>query len=207
MEFAYARVSTRDQNLERQLIKFKEMGIPEENTFVDKSTGKNFDREGYQTLKERLQEGDSVFLDALDRLGRDYDLIIQEWKDITRRIGADIVILENKELFDSRKFKAMGDMGKLLEDQLLTTLAFVSDQERKKLLERQREGIALAKAAGKYNGKPKKYTEHNGSLMHAIELYKEGKKTVKEITNITKISRSSFYEYIKEHDIKRNCFS
>ncbi|WP_312096202.1 recombinase family protein [Niallia sp.] len=207
MEFAYARVSTRDQNLERQLIKFKEMGIPEENTFVDKSTGKNFDREGYRTLKERLQEGDSVFLDALDRLGRDYDLIIQEWKDITRRIGADIVILENKELFDSRKFKAMGDMGKLLEDQLLTTLAFVSDQERKKLLERQREGIALAKAAGKYNGKPKKYTVHNGSLMHAIELYKEGKKTVKEITNITKISRSSFYEYIKEHDIKRNCFS
>lgn len=203
MEYFYVRVSTKEQEIERQLIKAKELGISEEHIFIDKQSGKDFNREAYQELKKTLRAGDIVYLDALDRLGRNYDLIIQEWREITREINADIVVLDNASLFDSRQFKTMGDMGKLMEDQFLSLLAFVADQERKKLLQRQKEGIAIAKAAGKYKGKPKKYTERNPKLVQAVEWYIEGKKTVKEITLITGISRSSLYEYIKENNIQR----
>ncbi|MCM2535197.1 recombinase family protein [Neobacillus pocheonensis] len=201
---AYGRVSTDQQDLTRQLLKFQELGIEEEHIYMDKASGKNFDRPEYQVMKESIKEGDLLYLDALDRLGRDYDGILSEWKEITRKMNADIVILENKELFDSRKFKAMGDMGKLMEDQFLSLLSYVAEQERKRMLQRQKEGIAIAKAAGKYKGKPRKYTEKNASLIHAVELYQQGDKTVKEIVAITKVSRSSFYEYLKENDIKRN---
>jgi DNA invertase Pin-like site-specific DNA recombinase len=100
-------------------------------------------------MKRIIRESDLVYIDALDRLGRNYDLIIEEWKHITREIGADIVVLENAGLFDSRKFKEMGDMGKLMEDQFLSLLAYVVQSERKKILRRQKEGIAVAKAAEK----------------------------------------------------------
>ncbi len=97
-------------------------------------------------------------MDALNRLGRNYDEIISEWKDITRNINADIVVLENETLFDSRKFKAMNTddskLGSLMEDQFLSLLSYVADQERKKILKRQTEGIAEARKAGKHLGRP-----------------------------------------------------
>ncbi|MFP7295827.1 recombinase family protein [Neobacillus niacini] len=201
---AYGRVSSDQQDWTRQLLKFKELGIEDKNIFMDRATGKNFDREQYQAMKGSLEVGDILYLDDLDRLGRDYDLIKEEWNEITKKVKVDIVVLSNQEIFDSRKFKAMGDMGKLLEDQFLSMLAYLAEQERKKMLQRQKEGIAIAKAHGIYKGKPRKYTEKNDSLMHAVELYQQGKKTVKEIISITKISRSSFYEYLKEHNIQRN---
>ena len=191
------------QNSSRQLIKFQELGITEENIYMDKKSGKNFDREQYQLMKTSLKAGDLVYLDDLDRLGRDYDGIQSEWKEITHTINADIVVLADKGLFDNRKFKAMGDMGKLLEDQFLSMLAYLAEQERKKMLRRQQEGIALAKAAGKYKGKPRKFTEKNQSLMHAVELYKEGKMTVKQIIGITHITRTQFYQYLKDNNIQR----
>src|SRR5690606_35424561 len=90
-----------------------------------------------------------------DRLGRNYDEVIKEWKYITREVGADIVLLENEALFDSRKFRAMGDMGKLMEDQFLSLLSYVADQERKKIRQRQKEGIEAAKRRGKQIGRPR----------------------------------------------------
>ncbi|MMZ58046.1 putative transposon Tn552 DNA-invertase bin3 [compost metagenome] len=136
----YARVSSKDQNPERQLIKFRELGIPERYIFVEKQSGKDFEREKYQAMRLMLREGDLLYLDALDRLGRNYDGIVSEWKYITREVSADIVCLENEALFDSRKFKGMGDIGKLLEDQFLSMLAYVAEQERKKNWIRQAEG-------------------------------------------------------------------
>jgi DNA invertase Pin-like site-specific DNA recombinase len=201
---AYGRISTLDQNIERQLVKFRELGVSEENTYVDKQSGKDFDREEYQNMRSSIKEGNILILDALDRLGRNYDQIIDEWRYFTRTVGADVVVLENSGLFDSRKFKLMGPMGKLLEDQLLSTLAFVAEQERAKLLQRQKEGIALAKAAGKYTGGIKRYTENNEALQEAVKAYIEGTKTVKQILNIYKsVKRSAFYEYIKENNIQR----
>lgn len=99
-------------------------------------------------MKRIVRQGDVIYLDALDRLGRDYDGIIKEWKEITRDLGADIVVLENASLFDSRKFRETGDIGKLMEDQFLALLAYVAEQERKKMKQRQQEGIAVAKAKG-----------------------------------------------------------
>ena len=116
----------------RQLIKFRELGIEERFIFVDKQSGKDFERPRYQAMRLMIRESDLVYLDALDRLGRDYDGIIAEWKYITRELNADIVCLDNETLFDSRKFKMMGDLGKLLEDQFLSMLAYVAEQEKEK---------------------------------------------------------------------------
>lgn len=153
--FGYVRVSSTDQNIDRQIHKMLALGIAERDIFIDKASGKNFDRLNYQTLKRILRSGDLIYIDALDRLGRSYDDIIHEWKEITRKINADIVILENQTLFDSRKFKEMGDVGKLMEDQFLSLLSYVADQERKKILRRQAEGIEAARKKGKHLGRPR----------------------------------------------------
>lgn len=155
VKLGYVRVSTKDQNTERQLKKMIDLGIEDRYIFVDKQSGKDFNRPQYQALRLVIREGDLLYLDALDRLGRDYDGIITEWKFITREINADIIVFENEALFDSRKFKSMGDMGKLMEDQFLSLLAYVGEQERKKIKQRQAEGIAVAKENGKHLGRPK----------------------------------------------------
>lgn len=105
-------------------------------------------------MRNVLRESDLLYLDSLDRLGRDYDRIMKEWKEIAREVRSDIVCLDNSELFDSRKFRSMGEIGKLLEDQMLNLLAYVADVERKKNLVRQREGIAVAQANGVKFGRP-----------------------------------------------------
>ena len=202
-KYFYVRVSTKHQEVERQLLKARELGIKEENIYVDKQSGKDLEREQYQLMRSKFKEGDLLYLDALDRLGRNYDLITEEWVEITRKIGIDCVVLESEHLFNTINFKKMGKMGRMQEDIMLATLAFVADTEREKMLARQREGIAIAKAQNKYKGRKPKYTEEHDGLMHAVELYKEGTKTVKEIINITKISRSSFYEYLKANNITK----
>jgi len=123
MRIAYTRVSSKDQSLARQLETMRNLGIEDRFIFKDIASGKNFDRTGYKAMKAVLREGDVLYIDALDRLGRDYDMIISEWKYITREIKCDIVALDNSALFDSRKFKEMGELGKLMEDQFLSLLA------------------------------------------------------------------------------------
>lgn len=152
MNIAYVRVSTTDQNEERQVLKMRELGVEERFIFIDKQSGKDMDRPGYKTMRGVLREGDLLYIDSIDRLGRNYDNVISEWHFLTKQIGADIVALDMPDLFDSRKFKAQGDVGKLLETQILSLLAWVAEQERKKMKQRQLEGIALAKAAGHYKG-------------------------------------------------------
>ncbi|ACM15916.1 putative DNA recombinase (plasmid) [Bacillus cereus Q1] len=152
--YGYIRVSTKDQNEQRQLHKMMERGVEARRIFVDKASGRDFDRPQYQLLRKILSTDDIVYIDALDRMGRNYDEVISEWKYITRELQADIVVLENETLFDSRKFREMGDMGRLMEDQFLSLLSYVADQERKKIHQRQAEGIAVAKSQGKHLGRP-----------------------------------------------------
>lgn len=109
--YGYIRVSTKDQNEQRQLHKMMVRGVEARRIFVDKASGRNFDRPQYQLLRKILSQGDIVYIDALDRMGRNYDEVISEWKYITRELQANIVVLENETLFDSRKFREMGDMG------------------------------------------------------------------------------------------------
>lgn len=194
--FGYARVSTKEQNLDRQMIKFKELGIKIENIFKDMESGKNFDREGYQKLRAKLREGDLVYFDALDRLGRNYDGIISEWKYITREVKADIVVLENESLFDSRKYK--DDMGKVIEDIILSLLAYVADQERKKLLTRQKEGIAVARSKGIKFGRQRKEPDERFSAFY--RAVKSGEMQATEAWKALGMTKPTWYRRVKEHE-------
>ncbi|KUP26188.1 recombinase family protein [Paenibacillus sp. DMB5] len=200
MQLGYVRVSTKEQNTERQLIKMRALGIEERYIFVDKASGKDFDRPKYQALRLMIREGDLLYLDALDRLGRDYDGIISEWKYITREVGADIVVLENETLFDSRKFKTMGDIGKLLEDQFLSMLSYVAEQERKKNKQRQAEGIAVAVAAGVKFGRPKQ--EITDDFRAVYDEWKSGNITATEAMKQLGMKPNTFYRRVKEYTPK-----
>ncbi|MCS1352804.1 recombinase family protein [Mechercharimyces sp. CAU 1602] len=197
MKIGYVRVSTRDQNEQRQIKKMLEQGIEERMIFVDKQSGSGFERDGYLAMKRVIREGDIVYVDSLDRLGRNYDAVINEWREITRKLQADIIVLENAALFDSRKFREMGDMGRLMEDQFLSLLSYIADQERKKIRQRQAEGIALAKASGKNLGRPRKNLDSLSKEQRHIIKENYSKWTDKEITSV---------EFMRKIGLKKNTF-
>ncbi len=206
--FGYIRVSTTDQNTARQEAKMKALGIDERDIYIDHASGKDFNRPQYQNMKSRLRAGDLVYVDALDRLGRNYEAIISEWKEITRKINADIVVLENATLFDSRKFKAMNSedsqLGSLMEDQFLSLLSYVADQERKKILKRQKEGIAAARKAGKHLGRPAINLETLSKEQREILETNFEKWRAKEIKGVEfmemlGLKKNTFYKVIKEY--------
>lgn len=206
--FGYIRVSTADQNTARQEAKMKALGIDERDIYIDHASGKDFNRPQYQNMKSRLREGDLIYVDALDRLGRNYEAIISEWKEITRKIQADIIVLENETLFDSRKFKAMNSedsqLGSLMEDQFLSLLSYVADQERKKILKRQKEGIAAARKAGKHLGRPAINLETLSKEQREILETNFEKWRAKEIKGVEfmemlGLKKNTFYKVIKEY--------
>lgn len=197
MNLGYVRVSSKEQNEGRQVCKLRELGVEERFIFIDKQSGKNFDRPQYQAMKRMVREGDIIYIDALDRLGRDYDKIIEEWKYLTRELKADIIILENETLFDSRKFKAMNDMGKLMEDQFLSLLSYVAEQERKKIRARQREGIDLALEEGRSYGRPK-LEMHEEAFNALYQRWKAKQITAVKAMQELNISKNTFYRRVAE---------
>ena len=202
MKIGYTRVSAKTQNLARQLETMTKIGIEDRFLFRDTASGKDFDRPGYQAMKSVLREGDVLYVDSLDRLGRDYDGIIYEWKDITRNLKCDIVALDNSALFDSRKFREMGELGKLMEDQFLSLLAYVADAERKKTLRRQKEGIETAKKAGIRFGRPSTI-EDWGLFDRTAARWINGEITAAEACRITGAKKTSWYKYTKERGFKK----
>ncbi len=151
MEYGYIRVSSATQNPERQVRKMLDLGIPPERLFVDYASGKDLDRPRYRELSALLSDGDSLVVDSLDRLGRSYADVTEEWRRLVG-MGVDIRCLD-LEFFDSRRFREMGALGVCVEDMLLSLLAYVAQTERDKMRARQAEGIAVAKAEGKYLGR------------------------------------------------------
>lgn len=202
MKIAYTRISAKTQNLERQLETMRKLGIEDRFIFRDIASGKDFDRPGFLSMKNVLREGDVLYIDALDRLGRDYDAIIAEWKEITREIKCDIVALDNASLFDSRKFKEMGELGKLMEDQFLSLLAYVADNERKKTLRRQKQGIAAAKKAGVQFGRPLSIQDWE-LFDRTAKRWEVGEITAAEACRITGAKKTSFYKYTKERGFRK----
>jgi DNA invertase Pin-like site-specific DNA recombinase len=200
MKIGYVRISTKEQNEERQVLKMRELGIQERFIFVDKKSGNDFDRPKYQLMKQLIiREGDLIYLEALDRLGRDYDGIIHEWKYITRELKADIVVLEYESIFDSRKFKTMGDLGKLLEDQFLSMLAFVAEVERKKNHERSAEGIAVALENGVKFGRRK--IEIKEKVFRPVyDEWKAGKITAVAAMDRLNMKTNTFYRRVNEYE-------
>ena len=151
MEYGYIRVSSATQNPERQVRKMLDLGIPADRLYVDYASGKDLDRPRYRELSALLCDGDSLVVDSLDRLGRSYADVTEEWRRLVGR-GVDIRCLD-LEFFDSRRFREMGALGVCVEDMLLSLLAYVAQTERDKMRARQAEGIAVAKAEGRYLGR------------------------------------------------------
>lgn len=194
--FGYVRVSDVLQCEDRQVAKMKELGVS--RIIVEKASGKDFNRPKYQQLKETLAKGDVLFVDALDRLGRTYDGIKQEWYQITKVIGADIICLDNPELFNSKKYRDMGDIGKVMEDTILAMLSYVAEQERKKIKIRQSEGIAQAKLKGKHLGRFKIIDNNDEKFQKVYTAWKSDEITAVEACNTLGISRPTFYRRVKE---------
>ena len=149
--YGYIRVSSRDQNEDRQLIALKEVGVPEKNIYLDKQSGKAFNRPQYKKLLRKLKKDDLLYIKSIDRLGRNYEEILQQWRVLTKEKGIDIVVLD-MPLLDTRRGKDL--MGTFLSDIVLQVLSFVAENERTNIKQRQAEGIAAAKAKGVRFGRP-----------------------------------------------------
>lgn len=151
MIYGYIRVSTREQNEDRQLIALREMAVPETNLFIDKQSGKDFQRPQYKKLVRKLKKDDLLYIKSIDRLGRNYEEIQNQWRILTKEKGVDIVVLD-MPLLDTRRGKDL--MGTFLSDIVLQVLSFVAENERTNIRQRQAEGIAAAKARGVRFGRP-----------------------------------------------------
>lgn len=149
--YGYIRVSTKDQNEERQLVALQEVGVVEKNIYLDKQSGKDFDRPQYKQLIRKLKRDDLLYIKSIDRLGRNYEEIQQHWRFLTKQKGVDIVVLD-MPLLDTRRGKDL--MGTFLADIVLQVLSFVAENERTNIRQRQAEGIAVAKAKGIKFGRP-----------------------------------------------------
>lgn len=150
-KYGYVRVSTRDQNEDRQMIAMKEMDIPEKNIFLDKQSGKDFNRPMYKKLLGKVKEADIIYVKSIDRLGRNYEEILGQWRILTKEKKVDIVVLD-MPLLDTRRGKDL--MGTFLSDIVLTLLSYVAENERKNIKIRQKEGIEAAKRRGVQFGRP-----------------------------------------------------
>ena len=143
--YGYVRVSTREQNEDRQMVALKEVQVPEENIYIDKQSGKNFNRPMYRRMLKRLKQDDLVYIKSIDRLGRNYEEILEQWRVLTREKCVDIVVLD-MPLLDTRRGKDL--MGTFLSDIVLQVLSFVAQNERENIRQRQKEGIEAAKQRG-----------------------------------------------------------
>ena len=195
--YGYARVSSKDQNEDRQIEALKEFGVPENNIFVDKKSGKDFDREQYKLVKMLLSrtENNVLVVKSIDRLGRNYKQIQDEWREITQELKTDIVILD-MPLLDTRKYK--DTMGTFIADLVLQVLSFVAEQERKNIKVRQAEGIKVAKEKGKKFGRPK--IELPQDFENQYSLWKKGKQTAKTTMENLGLKRGKIYIFVKEYE-------
>ena len=194
--FAYCRVSTTDQNEDRQIEAMLEAGINERDIFVDKCSGKNFDRPQYQALKLQLREGDVLFIKSIDRLGRNYKQICEEWREIVRDIKAHIRVLDMPILDTTR---TDGLIGEVISDIVLQLLSYVAEQERAFIKQRQAEGIRIAKEKGKHLGRPRiKYPDN---WKDVYTKWKEGLITAKTAMSELKLKPTSFYKLAKNYAV------
>lgn len=192
--YAYARVSARDQNLERQLEAFRKFGVDARNIFSDKKSGKDFDRLNYNRLLARLRRGDLLVIQSIDRLGRDYSMITEEWRRITLTIRADILVLD-MPILDTRE-RSDSLMGRFIADIVLQILSFVAENERANIRARQAAGIALAKQNGVRFGRPNK--EYSPEFLQTVRDFYDKKLTVGSAAAKEGMSRSLFYYHARK---------
>lgn len=190
----YARVSTKEQNEARQIVTLKEAGVADRDIYVDKISGKNFDRPEYQRLMNVIRKGDLVVVPSLDRLGRNYTEVQEQWRYITNELGADIRVLD-MPLLDTRANKDTID-SRFVSDLVLQILSYVAAKERENIKARQAQGIANAKAAGKHLGRPR--AERPEQWDEIYSQWKEKKITAKAAMKILGLKTNTFYKFVNE---------
>jgi len=193
MFYGYARVSTKEQNEDRQIVALHDYKIDKKNIFIDKESGKNFKRENYLKLIKKIKCGDVIVVKSIDRLGRNYTEIIQQWRLITQEKKTDIIVID-MPLLNTTKNKDL--FGSFISDLVLQILSFVAENERVNIRKRQAEGIAVAKIKGVKFGRRRKY-----SLTKVAELYAKVRRkelTVKDAVKIMGMSESSYYRIVRE---------
>ncbi len=189
----YARVSHRDQNEARQIIALKREGLDDADIYMDKLSGKDFNRPQYQRMLKEAKEGDCIFILSIDRLGRNYEEMIEQWNYITKGLKVDIAVLD-MPLLDTRKEKNL--IGAFISDIVLYILSFVAENERANLKERQAAGIAAAKARGvKFGREGKKFSDE---FMEAYERWKNKLINSEEAAKACGMGRSTFYRMAKK---------
>lgn len=192
-DFGYIRVSSIDQNEERQLIAMRKEGIPEKHIFLDKQSGKDFDRPGFRRLINTLRPGDVLFVKSIDRLGRNYDEILFQWRFLVEKKKIAIVVLD-MPLLDTRDRKDL--MGKVISDIVLQLLSYVAQTEREFILQRQAEGIAAAKARGIHFGR--KPMERPQELNEVVRQHRSGELTSRQAASVCGVSHTTFLRWEKE---------
>lgn len=197
IEYGYVRVSSMEQNVSRQITAMLNAGIRKENIYIDKQTGKDFHRQNYEKMLSLLQSGDLLYIVSIDRLGRNYVEVQEQWRILTKEIGVDICVID-MPLLDTRNGKDL--MGTFIADLVLQILSFVAESERENIHRRQEEGIAAAKKNGVRFGRPEASIPKNFETI--VCRWKNKEITLKEALRKCKISKSTFYRRLRKLSYK-----
>lgn len=196
--YGYVRVSSADQNEERQMVALAQAGVVAKNIFMDKQSGKGFDRPQYKKMVNKLKSGDLLYVLSIDRLGRNYEEIQNQWRIITKEIGADICVLD-MPLLDTRQGKDL--MGTFIADLVLQILSFVAQSERENIKKRQEQGIAAAKARGVRFGRPEIPVPDNFGKL--VKDWEKKRTSFEETLKLCNMSEATFYRKLREYRISK----
>lgn len=191
--FGYVRVSSTDQNEDRQMIALRQVGVPDENMYMDKMSGKDFDRPQYKKMVKRMKQSDLLYVLSIDRLGRNYDEIQNQWRILTKEIGIDVCVID-MPLLDTRQSKDL--LGTFVADLVLQVLSFAAHNERDNIRKRQAEGIAAAKARGVHMGRP--VVEAPTDFEEIVKAWEKKKISTEEAIKRCGMSETTFYRRRRE---------
>lgn len=192
--YGYVRVSSAEQNEERQIVAMRKLKISQQGIFMDKQSGKNFDRPNYQKMIKKLQSGDVLYVMSIDRLGRNYEEIQNQWRFLTKELGVDICVID-MPLLDTRNGKDL--MGTFIADLVLQILSFVAENERENIKKRQAQGIEAAKAHGTSFGRPKHSMPRN--FIKIVRHWESKNLTLEDALDLCGMTKATFYRRVKEY--------
>lgn len=199
-KFFYARVSSNDQSLERQILTAQEAGIDKDYIFIEKASGKDFKRPEYQLMKRMLRNNDTLYIKSLDRLGRNKQMILDEWRELTRIKQVNIIVID-MPLLDTTKYKDMNGFENLISDLILQLLSYMAEDERKRIKERQEEGIRIALGKGIKFGRKKIEISKEFESVYADWKYK--KITAVAAMELLGMKNNTFYRRVKEYELRK----
>ncbi|ANN35808.1 DNA recombinase (plasmid) [Bacillus thuringiensis serovar coreanensis] len=195
--FFYVRVSSKDQSIERQLASASELGISEEYIFIDKASGKDFKRPEYQLMKRMCRKGDILYLQSLDRLGRNKQMIVAEWQELIQEKQIDIVVLD-MPLLNTTRYKDLNGIENLISDLILQLLSYMAEDERKRTWAQQKKGIEVARQKGIQFGRKKIEIDH--TFLSVYQEWKQHKITAVEAMKRVGMKNNTFYRRVKEYE-------